>query len=126
MRVSNEEPHRCTNCDQALNADKIVWLDLNWRTNQYRREPWSQGESQGLYAFGATCASKMIKRGRPRKYGDTKAKRMNLVIAEDVRSELKLQSKRRGISMSEIVNEMVRERAFLGRVESSMYVEGNL
>jgi hypothetical protein len=111
MSTSSEEPHRCTNCDQALNADKIVWLDLNWRTNQYRREPWSQGESQGLYAFGATCASKMIKRGRPRKYGDTKAKRMNLVIAEDVR-ELLLDLKGFGVlSMSEIVNTAVREWA---------------
>jgi hypothetical protein len=50
-------------------------------------------------------------RGRPLKYGDTKAKRMNLVIAEDVR-ELLLDLKGLGVlSMSEIVNSAVREWA---------------
>jgi|TARA_R110002051_G_scaffold74105_3_gene134954 hypothetical protein len=49
--------------------------------------------------------------GRPLKYGDTKAKRMNLVIAEDVRELLQHLRGLGVLSMSEIVNSAVREWA---------------
>lgn len=51
----------CERCGEKLNERKAVWLDLNWRTHQYSRDPWPAEDSQGGFAFGAACARAKLK-----------------------------------------------------------------
>lgn len=50
---------RCTKCNEELDQAKAVWLDLNWRTGEYRTTPWPEGESQGGFPFGSACAKRV-------------------------------------------------------------------
>lgn len=54
----------CTECGKLLKEkSKIVWLELNMSTNEYRRVPpyWPEEESQGIFPFGAACAKTVLK-----------------------------------------------------------------
>lgn len=53
------DPLRCKRCDQVLDPDKAVWLDLNLHTHVWRAEPWPDEVSQGAFPFGAACAEKV-------------------------------------------------------------------
>lgn len=50
----------CERCGAKLAKDKIVWLELDQRTNTYTSEPVPQEFSQGGFAFGKDCAKIMI------------------------------------------------------------------
>lgn len=54
------QPFRCQKCGRRLEADQIVWLELDQRTDTYVdpaivRVPDEQ--SQGCFPFGADCAA---------------------------------------------------------------------
>lgn len=48
---------RCTRCAKPLAPDKIVWLELDQRTDTYHdRRDVPENKSQGWFPFGAACA----------------------------------------------------------------------
>jgi hypothetical protein len=62
---SEEEPERCERCGEALQQERIVWLELNNKTQQWRdgtQPEFPEEESQGCYAFGTVCAKKHMGR----------------------------------------------------------------
>jgi len=57
---------RCLCCGKVLDPNKIKWLELSTNTGLYTdsdvvKVP--EEESQGFFAFGITCAAKVVKRG---------------------------------------------------------------
>jgi hypothetical protein len=62
-RFAAPADERCTCCQRLLKPATTVWLDLNLRTLEYRLEPWPESESQGLFAFGAACAKRVLANG---------------------------------------------------------------
>jgi hypothetical protein len=59
----------CEKCGKPLDPETLVWLELNCLTLEYA-EPgaasWSETpQSQGCFPFGADCAKRLLKRGRP-------------------------------------------------------------
>lgn len=51
----------CTECGKELKPNKIVWLDLNVNTHEYREKPWPQEVSQGMFCFRKTCSKIILK-----------------------------------------------------------------
>lgn len=53
----------CVRCGKTLTASDTVLLELNNADGTYRRETdpaFPESESQGWFAFGATCASRTM------------------------------------------------------------------
>ena len=61
ITIDSEVVERCTCCDRVLNRKTLVYLELNWRTRQYSKESVPSEESQGYFAFGQSCAKKVLK-----------------------------------------------------------------
>lgn len=58
------QPAHCARCGELLKADRVVWLELSWRTNQYAQPGiLDDTESQGLWPFGASCAKAALDEG---------------------------------------------------------------
>lgn len=53
----------CERCKEILNPSTSIRLDLNWRTNEFRKEPWPEEDSQGGFAFGRACAQRILDNG---------------------------------------------------------------
>lgn len=49
----------CYKCRKLLNPKKIVWLELNMKTNIFSSELCPENESQGMFPFGPDCAKKV-------------------------------------------------------------------
>lgn len=49
---------RCQRCDEILNPDKIVWLELSQTDGKYYNEIPKDHISQGGFPFGSACAKK--------------------------------------------------------------------
>ena len=49
----------CNECERKLNPSKIVWLELDQRSNTYTSQGVPLEYSQGCFAFGKDCAKKM-------------------------------------------------------------------
>ena len=59
-----DKPAHCTRCGELLKADRVVWLELSWATNEYTRPGIiPEAESQGMWAFGASCAKAALDEG---------------------------------------------------------------
>jgi hypothetical protein len=52
------EKIRCERCGEILNPDKVVWLELSLTDGRYYNEIPHSHKSQGIFAFGSTCAKK--------------------------------------------------------------------
>lgn len=64
--IKTQEIHHCECCGKKLNPKKITWLELDVRYgNKYHANEGEVPEehSQGMFAFGSTCAAKIIKNG---------------------------------------------------------------
>ena len=60
----NNQPAYCTRCGELLKADRVVWLELSWKTNEYTRPGIiPEAESQGMWAFGKKCAKAALEEG---------------------------------------------------------------
>lgn len=63
---AKEEPTLCTRCNEKLKPEKVVWLELNSRTSEWRKptegeEDWGL-DSQGGFPFGSACARQQLKK----------------------------------------------------------------
>lgn len=57
----------CECCGKKLDDAKIVWLELDTRTDEYTSEAVSEEFSQGAFPFGAGCAKKAdVSKRKPR------------------------------------------------------------
>lgn len=57
---------RCERCNEKLNPDKAVWLELSMSTGLYtdpKNIEIPQEDSQGGFAFGSKCACAVLKNG---------------------------------------------------------------
>ena len=57
---------RCERCQEALNPDRVVWLEFNQNTNTYHdpdKDPVPEEESLGLFPFGRACARSTLGSG---------------------------------------------------------------
>ena len=63
-QFENDRQQWCERCGQALDTDKLVWLELNTYTGIYS-EPGTvpKDESQGCFTFGQACARSVIEAG---------------------------------------------------------------
>ena len=51
----------CQRCGEELDPTKAVWLELNSNTGIYHDDQFPKdGDSQGGFAFGSTCAKKVV------------------------------------------------------------------
>lgn len=48
----------CECCGKKMDDSKIVWLELDTRTDEYTSEAVPEAFSQGAFPFGAGCAKK--------------------------------------------------------------------
>jgi hypothetical protein len=48
----------CECCGKKLDDAKIVWLELDTRTDEYTSDAVPEEYSQGAFPFGAGCAKK--------------------------------------------------------------------
>lgn len=56
--------HRCARCDEILNDQRMVWLELSFVTGKFSKEGTVPvAESQGCFPFGSACAAAVIKAG---------------------------------------------------------------
>lgn len=71
---------RCTRCEQFIDEDRIVWLELNGITGVYTNNDISgiytdndisPEESQGWFPFGADCAGRELSSGRSKDHNAT-------------------------------------------------------
>lgn len=57
--------YRCYRCNELLNKERLVWLELNCKTGEWAKSgeaPWTDGpDSQGSFEFGAACARRVLK-----------------------------------------------------------------
>lgn len=51
-------PHYCQRCGDLLDPKKMVWLELDQRTNTYTSGPVPENVSQGCFTFGRACAKR--------------------------------------------------------------------
>lgn len=51
----------CTECGKELKPEKIVLLDMNMSSCEFREEPWPDNISQGSFPFGKACAKTVLK-----------------------------------------------------------------
>ena len=56
------EKEYCERCGKELKYSKIIWLELDQRTNTYSNQPVPYEYSQGGFAFGKDCAMVEIKK----------------------------------------------------------------
>lgn len=64
MTVKNEETEAtefCEICGKKLDPNKIVWLNLDRRTNTYTDKELPSQYSQGGFPFGKDCAKRILK-----------------------------------------------------------------
>lgn len=53
---------RCEKCNEVLNEGRLVWLELDRRTNTYTDdEDVPHEHSQGWFTFGKACAARLRK-----------------------------------------------------------------
>lgn len=50
----------CENCGAELNPEKIVWLELDARTNTFTSLEIPEEHSQGWFPLGKACAKKKL------------------------------------------------------------------
>jgi hypothetical protein len=53
----------CQNCGERLRPDRLLWLELNSRTNTYHTDDVPAEDSQGAFTFGSACARSVIRNG---------------------------------------------------------------
>lgn len=51
----------CERCGKELDPVKIVWLELDQRTNTFTDQEVPEDFSQGGFSFGPDCAKKVLK-----------------------------------------------------------------
>lgn len=56
-----EQIIRCERCNEVLNPNRAVWLELSITDGKYYRELPEGHESQGGFSFGSSCAKTQIK-----------------------------------------------------------------
>lgn len=54
---------RCECCGKVLEKSKAVWLHRSNKTNLYYTTDLPEAESQGWFAFGRFCATKVLGKG---------------------------------------------------------------
>lgn len=52
---------RCERCNEIIDANKAVWLELSNTDNNYYKEIPQGHESQGGFSFGTACAKTQLK-----------------------------------------------------------------
>ena len=53
----------CEHCGAKLDPKKVIWLELDQRTNTYTDQSVPEEDSQGYFSFGIGCAKTILKRG---------------------------------------------------------------
>lgn len=53
---------RCTECNEVITSNKIIWLELSNTDGNYYKELPKDHVSQGGFPFGLTCSKKTIKK----------------------------------------------------------------
>jgi hypothetical protein len=54
-------PFHCVRCGEKLDPERMVWLELDQRTNTYTAGTVPQDRSQGSFTFGKACANRAEK-----------------------------------------------------------------
>jgi len=52
---------RCERCNEVLNPNRVVWLELSMTDGKYHHEIPKGHNSQGGFPFGSSCAKTQIK-----------------------------------------------------------------
>jgi hypothetical protein len=60
MSRTTEALLRCERCNELLDPEKAVWLELDVRENKYTDMPIPEEDSQGGFPFGKACAKKAL------------------------------------------------------------------
>lgn len=60
FKIDQNYTHFCERCGEKLNPKKMVWLELDQRTNTYTDGYVSEEVSQGGFTFGRACSVKML------------------------------------------------------------------
>ena len=59
-KTNNKDVYHCERCGEKLNPKKMVWLELDQRTNTYTDGYVPEDVSQGGFTFGRACSVKML------------------------------------------------------------------
>lgn len=51
----------CMECGKTIKSGKVIWLEMNMKTGEYKEELLPGEPSQGMFPFGADCAKTVLK-----------------------------------------------------------------